>query len=137
MDDVFRTMIVSADVAPLARALAAAIDPAHSTGLWTTPLTDGQAVTHYISSGHVAEAFGRPLPVTEWAYTEAGWEEVSHDPGNPALIVAAAARLDPPVTVTLEQVQALFAGADVSTQGPWEAMGRLGLTIYQEQIDAP
>lgn len=58
MTDVFATIIVTADSAPLAREIAGSFSPGGS-GEFTTPLSaDGlEPVSHYISSGYMPEQF--------------------------------------------------------------------------------
>ena len=135
----FRTMIIASANAQLARDLAAAIDPVSSQGLFLTPLTDGQSVTHYISSGIVSEAFAAPLPLTEWTWSQpepeqpGAWVPTIISQGDPQAVVDRAAALDPPFAVTLEQVEALFSASDVSEQEPFVAMGRMGLTLHQTE----
>lgn len=137
----FRTMIVTAADAPLARQLASAIDPGSSSDMWITPLApsaDAITPTHYISTGWVSETFATPLPLAEWTYEATGdadetwiWVRTGYLPGNPAAVVAAAAALDPPIEVTEAEVEALFVASDVTTEDPWVALGRLGLVIVQ------
>ncbi len=80
----FRTLIIPSAHVQLARDLAAAIDPVASVGLFMTPLTNGNQITHYISTGIVSDAFAQPLPCTQWAQDEDGaWVQVSHWPGMP------------------------------------------------------
>ena len=132
----FRTMIIPSAHAQLARDLAAAISPENATGMFTTPLTDGQSVTHYISTGIVSEAFAQPLPCTTWAQDEDGaWVQTSHSPGDPQAIADIAASLDPPFPVTAAEIEVAFAASDISEQEPFVAMGRMGLALYQEDIE--
>lgn len=135
--ETFRTMIVTAADAPLARSLAAGIDPAHSSGMWTTALDSADAPTvptHYISTGFVAEAFADALPLAEWAQTDEGaWERTGYLPGNAASVAQRAGEADPPIVVTTEEVEALFLASDVTTEDPWVALGRLGLVLAQEE----
>jgi len=58
----FRTLIIATAHVQLARDLAAAIDPAGSQGMFMTPLTNGNQITHYISTGIVSDQFAMPLP---------------------------------------------------------------------------
>ena len=141
----FRTMLVRAADAPLARSLAAGIDPAHSSGMWTTALASADAPTvptHYISTGFVAEAFADVLPLATWAYEQPDpgqpgtWTRTGYLSGNPAAVAESAGEADPPIVVTTEQVEALFLASDVTTEDPWAALGRLGLVLAQEE-DAP
>lgn len=132
----FRTLIIATAHVQLARDLAAAIDPVASQGLFMTPLTNGNQITHYISTGIVSEAFAMPLPCTTWAQDEDGaWTQVSHWPGMPEAIAQMAATLDPPFPLEASEVAAAFAASDISEQEPFTAMGRMGLALYQEDIE--
>ena len=132
----FRTMLIPTAHVQLARDLAAAIDPVASVGLFMTGLTDGQTVTHYISSGIVSDAFAQPLPCTTWAQDEEGaWVQTSHWPGMPEAIAQMAATLDPPFPLEAAQVAAAFAASDISEQEPFVAMARMGLILWQEEIE--
>lgn len=129
----FRTLVIPTAHVQLARDLAAAIDPVASVGMFMTPLTDGQSITHYISTGIVSDNFAMPLPCTTWAQDEDNnWVQVSHWPGMPEAIAQMAAQLDPPFPVTAEQIAAAFAASDISEQEPFVAMGRMGLSLHQE-----
>ena len=143
--ETFRTMIVTAADAPMARQLAAGIDPAHSSGMWTTALASADAPTvptHYISTGFVAEAFASALPLAEWSYEQPDpeqlgtWTRTGYLPGNPAAVAQRAGEADPPIVVTTEQVEALYIASDVTTEDPWVALGRLGLVLAQEETEA-
>jgi hypothetical protein len=143
--DTYRNMIVTAADAPLARDLAACIDPAHSSGMWTTALASADAPTaptHYISTGFVAETFADALPLAEWAYEQPDpeqpgtWSRTGYLPGNAALVAQRAGEADPPLVVTAEQVEALYLASDVTTEDPWVALGRLRLVLAQEE-EAP
>ena len=142
--ETFRTMIVTEADAPLARQLAAGIDPAHSSGMWTTALASADAPTvptHYISTGFVAEAFASVLPLAEWAYEQPDpeqpgtWTRTGYLPGNPAAVAESAGKADPPIVVTTEEVEALYLASDVTTEDPWVALGRLGLVLAQESVE--
>lgn len=127
----FRTLIIPSAHVQLARDLAAAIDPAGSQGLFMTPLTNGQTVTHYISSGIVAESFAQPLPCTTWAQDEDGaWVQVSHWPGMPEAIAQMAGQLDPPFDVSAAEIEVAFNASDITAQESFVAMGRLGLSLH-------
>ena len=127
----FRTLIIPSAHVQLARDLAAAIDPAGSQGLFMTPLTNGQTVTHYISTGIVSEAFAEPLPCTTWAEDENGaWVQVSHWPGMPEAVAQMAGQLDPPFDVSAAEIEVAFAASDISEQEPFVAMARMGLSLH-------
>jgi hypothetical protein len=143
--ETFRTMIVTAADAPLARDLAAGIDPAHSSGMWTTALASADAPTvptHYISTGFVADAFADALPLATWAYEQhdpeqpGAWTRTAYEPGDAAAVAQRAGEADPPIVVTTEEVEALFLASDVTTEDPWVALGRLRLVLAQEETEA-
>lgn len=140
--ETFRTMIVTAADAPLARSLAAGIDPAHSSGMWTTALASADAPTvptHYISTGFVSEAFAAVLPLATWSYEQPDpeqpgtWTRTAYEPGDAATVAQRAGEADPPIVVSTEEVEALFLASDVTTEDPWVALGRLGLVLAQEE----
>lgn len=129
MADAFRTLIVTASTAPLARELAASFGPG-GAGMWTTPLsaTGEDPATHYVSTGLIPEQFAYMMPTQIWETDEKGqWVMTSSVPGNPQAVWGAASQAG--VKCTLEQVQAIFDTADVTPQEPFVAMGRLGLKI--------
>jgi hypothetical protein len=127
----FRTLIIPSAHVQLARDLASAIDPVASVGLFMTPLTNGQSVTHYISSGIVSDQFALPLPLTTWAQDENGaWVQTSHWPGMPEAIAQMAATLDPPFDVSAQQIEVAFNASDISEQEPFVAMARMGLSLH-------
>lgn len=132
MTDAFRTLILDAEVTPLAQQIAATLSPAGS-GMWTTGLSpSGTApATHYISTGYIGPEFAHMVPLQVWEQDETGhWQLISTEPGDPEAVTAAcnAAGLE----VTLEQVDAVYSGADVTEQEPFTAMARMGLQIVQE-----
>jgi len=142
--ETFRTMIVTAADAPMARQLAAGIDPAHSSGMWTTALASASAPTvptHYISTGFVAEAFAAVLPLATWAFEQPDpeqpgtWTRTAYEPGDAATVAQRAGEADPPIVVTTEEVEALYLASDVTTEDPWVALGRLGLVLAQESAE--
>jgi len=108
MDDIFRTAIVPAAVAPLARML--------MVGQFDllTPLspTGAAPATHFISSGMIPERFGPILSDPQTAHeaaTAAGYE------------------------VTMAQITEALAASDVSEDSPSEAEARLGLLRVVEE----
>lgn len=130
----FRTFLIPSAHVQLARDLAAAISPENASGMFNTPLTDGNQITHYISTGIVSDAFAQPLPCTQWAQDEEGaWVQTSHSPGDPQAIADIAAQLDPPFDVSAAQIEVAFAASDISEQEPFTAMSRLGLSLHTTQ----
>jgi hypothetical protein len=142
--NVFRTLLVPAPDQQMAADLAAMLDPVNSTGLFTTPLspTGAEPATHYISTGYIANTFDGPLPYQAWTQetTDEGtqWVKTEDDPGNPRAVYVAGQRLDPPSPYSLEAIEVLWSRADVTSQDPWTAIGRLGLQLVQapaQEID--
>jgi hypothetical protein len=134
--DVFRTLIVAADQAPLARLIAATLDPVNCQDMFTTGLspTGDEPATHYISSGGISEGFAQLVPFTVWAQEgdPPQWVEVSHDPGKPVktheLCIQAG------LEVTLEGIEVMYASADVTAENPWAAMARMGLQLVRPPV---
>lgn len=133
MADIFRTILVPADQADLARTIAATLDPAHSQGMFETPLspTGTEPATHFISTGMIGEGFAALIPLATWAQQgdPPEWVRTSYDPGKPAVTAAMCAKAE--LEVTEAQVKALYAAADVTAEDPWTALGRLNLRIVQ------
>ena len=130
MSDLFRTFIVPAAHADLARALCAL--EAGGAGMFTTGLSaDGtEPASYFVSTGQVPGPLGMAAPCAVWEQdAEGAWVEVSREPGNPAAVYAASQAADPPVACTLADIEALFVASDITAQEPSTACGRLGLRI--------
>jgi hypothetical protein len=131
VSDVFRTLIVESADVDLARTIAATLDPAHSQGMWETPLspTGAEPATHYISTGFIGEGFAALVPFATWAQEgdPPEWVQTSYEPGDSFATLALCEQAG--MTVTLEQIEDLFATSDVTAEDPWAALGRLGLKI--------
>jgi len=131
MSYVHRTMIVAAAAVPAARALLGAFPSAQ--GMLSVPLspTGKEPATHYVSAGPVGADLAGLMPLSAWERSESGeWVRVSHDAGQPGVVVAAADQAG--AAVTLAQVQGIFAACDV-TAGPFDdAADRLGLRVVVE-----
>lgn len=128
----FLTIITPADDAPLARLIAATLDPSGGAGMWTTGLAPDASdePTHFISTGYVGGGWLRMVPVAEWEQdAEGAWIMVSRTDGAPQAVVAGCAEAG--VTVTLAEVEALFRDTDRTQQDPWTAIARLGLVLCQ------
>ena len=126
--DKFRTLILTASVTPLAQQIAGTLSPA-GVGMWTTPLAptaEGPA-THYISTGYIGPEFAHMVPCQTWEQVDGEWVITATEPGNPQAVTAACNAAG--LAVTLEEVDAIFAVADVTEQDPFVAMGRLGLVL--------
>lgn len=110
----FRTIIVTAEAAPQARKLAAALAEGEAgAGMWATGLspTGASPATHYISSGMIEEWF--------------------------ALLLGSAETLAFVTALPLAACEALLSQADITEEPPFEALGRLGLQIVQESKETP
>lgn len=132
---IFRTLIVPSVNVDLARAIATSFGPG-GDGMFTTQLsTSGfDPVTHYISTGYVPSEYNYLVPLQVWALDEEGdWVLVGSEPGDPVAVYTAATAQG--VVCTQDDVDALFAAADVTEQEPFVAMGRLGLTIINPPMD--
>ena len=128
-----RTMIVPAAFQQLAQALCeAAAEGDAGKGMFTTGLSaDGaEPATHYISSGYIDRQFADILPLTTVDQDGEGLPDIHTRPGNVAAVEALAAQAG--IELPPGAIAALFAEIDVSAQGPFEAMARLGLSFSQE-----
>lgn len=133
--DEFRTMILPAAVTPLAREIANTLSTA-AQGMWTTGLspTGAEPATPYISSGFITPEFAFMVPEQFWAQDEAGeWIQTGSTPGDPVAVYEACTAAG--MMVTQDEIDAVFAVADVTEQEPFVAMGRMGLVLVQESID--
>lgn len=132
--DAFRTMIVPTAHVELARAIAASFGPGGS-GMWLTPLspTGAEPATHYISSGYVPEQFAYLVPCQTWEQGEDGWTETGSEPGDPFAVYNLA--VEAGIPCTQDDVDDLFAAADVTAQEPFVAMARLGVMIVNPPME--
>jgi hypothetical protein len=136
--EIFRTLIVPAADAPLARQIALTLSPVGGSGMWTTGLSaSGQEpATHFVSTGLIGPDFAMLVPCTFWAVDESGdWVVTGSEPGNASLVVLACGAVDPPLALTEKQVQGIMDRADISEQEPFVAFSRMGLKLIAG--DAP
>ena len=143
--DIFRTLVVTSDEAPLARAICSTLDPVNCQNMFTTGLspTGDEPATHYISSGGISEGFAALVPYSVWELQQpdpeqpAQWVEVEHRPGHPEKTseMCIEAGLD----VSTAAVEFLYATSDVTSQDPWTALSRLGLQLVRapEPVEEP
>ena len=112
--NIFKTMIVQANVVELAREISASFGES-GQGMWTTPLspTGIYPATHYISTGFVPPEYTILLTDPQELY------DIAIEQG---------------VTCTLEQVEELVADTDVSDEEPFVAMERLDLIMIIDEI---
>ena len=135
MPDTFATLIIAAQDADLARAIAASFGSG-GQGMWVTPLsaTGLDPATHFISSGYIPAEFVSLAPSTTWAQDEEGnWIVVDSYPGDAATVYALASQAG--IDCTLADVEAVFARSDCSPQEPFVAMSRLGLSIVNPPME--
>lgn len=135
MPDLFRTLIIAAQDAPLARQIAAGFGPG-GDGMWTTPLSASglDPATHYISTGYIPAEFVSLAPNTTYAQDENGqWVQTDYYPGDAATVYAYATQAG--ISCTLEDVEGVFSRADCSEQEPFVAMGRMGLSIINPELE--
>lgn len=129
-----RTIIVPAPFQALAQGLCAAVAEGDAgQGMFTTGLSPNGELpaTHYISSGHIFESFAALLPLTTLVLNGESVSPIT-TPGSVEVVEGLAAQAG--ITLPPGTIAALFAAIDVSEQGPWEAMARLGVTIAQEAL---
>jgi len=131
-----RTIIVPAAFQQLAQALCeAAAEGAAGEGMFTTALsaTGALPATHYISSGYIFDDFAALLPLTtvEPSTDDGEPDMVTERPGNVAFVEGLAAQAG--ITLPAGTVAGLFDALDVSEQGPFEAVARLGLVMVQSE----
>lgn len=111
-----RTMILPAAIVDSCQHLSVRLSGEAGAGMWITGLsaTGDEPATHFISSGMIGKEFIDILN-DPTAMLEASQEEGSE--------------------ITLERCEYLLSVADVSEEGAFEAMGRLGLKMVQAPIN--
>ena len=131
--DVFRTLITSAEEAPLARLVCSTLGGVPYEGMFEVGLspTGDEPATHYISSGGVGENFAKLAPFSTWAWEQPDpdqpgrWVETEYSPGHPVKTAEMCAEAG--LEVTPEAIEFMYAASDV-TDEPWQtALARLGL----------
>jgi hypothetical protein len=137
--DVYRNMIVTAEEAPLARLVCSTLGGLPYEGMFEIGLspTGDELATHYISSGGVSEGFANLVPFTVWAQEgdPPEWVEVSHDPGKPVKTYELC--LQAGLEVKLQDIEVMYASADVTAENPWAAMARMGLQLVRPPVPEP
>lgn len=106
----FQTLIVTAALAPLARALAAGLSPAGGGGMFVVGLSSNgeEPASHFVSSGYIDTEIAELLVDAEALH---------------------AACVEAGASVTLAQCEALVSQSDVSEEEPFVAFERLGLGL--------
>lgn len=125
----FRTFIVTAADAPLARDIAALTEG--GSGMFVTGLskTGSAPATHYVSTGVVSDAFAAACPEQVWEQQNGAWVLVASSPGDPGAVYAMCQSRG--LSVTLADIDGLFARSDVTQEEPFTAFERLGLGMVQ------
>jgi len=131
----FRTLIVTAADAPLARSIAVTLSPEGGKQMWIAGLSaDGsEPATHFVSTGAISPEFAVLMPSQTWEQDENGtWTITDSVPGDAAMLhglcVAAG------MTVTLQNIEAVFTASDVTEQQLGVALTRLGLQAVQTEL---
>jgi hypothetical protein len=78
----------------------------------------------------IPDAFASMVPCVFWAWENDAWVETDAYPGDPITVYHAC--IAQGMTVTQDDIDDLFAEADVSGQEPFVAMGRMGVQLVQE-----
>lgn len=112
VNDVFATLIVTAENAPLARQLAAGLS-SRGVGMFTAALGKDGVVTHYCTSG--------------WMDSE-----VIGALANSLTLYAACQAAGAPVTKAM--CDKLVAESDVSDEQPQTAFARLGIELVNTEV---
>ena len=125
-----RTMIVRADQVDLARSLCAALAGPAGEGMFSTALSASgfYPAAHYISAGLIEDTFAAILPLDIPATEEA---EAQRIPGHPEAVLAALPEDYAPMP-TMAEVEALFAGIDITAGDPLTRLAQLGLSLCAE-----
>ena len=120
--ELFRTLIVSAAIAPSVRGLSDTWPG--GIGMFIVPLYTGGAITHYMSSGMLSGAIAERLPHTD--YSGEGPAVID---GDLESLVEAINTDNPSANATVEGLTAMLSGADISTQDWRDAIARMNLTM--------
>lgn len=137
MTDIFRTLIVPAADAPLARQIAVTLAPVGGSNMWIQGLspTGEPPATHYVSTGPIGPDFAALVPCTFWEMDETGdWVQTGSEPGNAGLVVYACAAAEPPLALTEAEVQGIMDRSDISDQEPFTAFSRMGLRLVNPEM---
>ena len=131
----FRTLIVTAADAPLAREIAVTLSPEGGKQMWVAGLSaDGsEPATHFVSTGAISPEFAVLMPDQTWEQDENGtWTMTDSVPGDPTTLHGLCVAVG--MTVTLQDIEAVFTASDVTEQEPGVALTRLGLQAVQTEL---
>lgn len=136
MQEAYRNIIVEDAQVALARQITEHLAPVGGKNMFTTGLspTGAEPATHWISSGFIDADYAALIPLVEWTQNEEGqWEVAIISPGYPEVIMNMCLMQEPPLEVTLTEVQAVLDATDVTLEQPFAAMARMGLQMVQEE----
>ncbi len=132
--NVHRCMII-----PLANTINAQIICENLAGppgsnMFRVPVYTAGIHTHYISSGGIQEYFAGLMPFKTVDFIEIAPDQYEYQvtnsaPGDAQTTYDQLQLLPSPPAITLADIQALFAAADVSAQNPHLALSRLGMSL--------
>ena len=127
----FRTIVIPASVAVNARGLCKGLAGQAGDGMFTTGLsaTGNAPATHFISSGPISDEMAALLPCTSVTQDAEGLDVITTSPGMPAAVPALATKAG--LSTTKAKITTLYASIDVSDQGAFEAIARLGLQMVR------
>ena len=91
--------------------------------------TGGPPSTHFVSSGPISHDMAALLPCTSVTQDAEGLDVITTTPGMPDAVPALA--LTAGITTTKAKILTLYGAIDVSDQGAFEAMARLGLQMVR------
>lgn len=133
---VHRTMLMQASQVELARTLAATLAGSAGANMWSVALSaDGSSpATYWEDTGWLDDSFALLMPLHSYTQDESGsWTRQVVSEGQPEVVLAMAEQAG--LQVTLEEILAVFAAADV-TEDEWPvARNRLGLqAVIPEEI---
>lgn len=124
-----RTLIIATSQRDLCASLCETLAGPAGSGMFTTALYTGDTLTHYISAGEISDEFAGLLPFTE--RDDEGGEMTAL--GDAQAIAYLAGQSG--VVVTVAQVEAMLAAADVSQIDPFQRMAHMGLSMTQPHIE--
>lgn len=129
-----RTIIVPKAKQALSQSLCAGLAGNAGAGMFITGLSaSGNApATHYISAGAISDEMAALLPCKSVTTDAEGNQQITTTPGHPELVPALADKAG--ITVTRAEIDALYAGIDVSDQDPFAALDRLGFKLVQTSL---
>ncbi len=126
-----RTIIVPKAKQALSQSLCAGLAGNAGAGMFVVGLsaTGNAPATHYVSSGTISDEMAALLPCTSVTKDAEGLDVITTAPGMPAAVPALATKAG--LSTTKAKIVTLYANIDVSDQGAFEAMARLGLQMVR------